>query len=242
MSISPDPLSFDLDMSQGESKSKSFSISNVGGGTLTWKVSADKQWIDISPTSGTESAKVTININTAGLNPGVYKGTITITSNVGTRTGSINLKIAKPPELSVSGSLSFNFGNMSAGELNSRAFSISNAGGGNLTWSISDDQPWITMNPASGTNSGTVTVSVGTSGLSSGSYSGTITITSNGGNKKGNVNLNIASTLQASIIYSNNSQDFPSGQCINLDTGLMYCGYDYDIVEPLNAQRAELRH
>jgi len=27
--------------------------------------------------------------------------------------------------------------------------------------------------------------------------------------------------------------DFPSGQCLNLDNGQVYCGFDYDIVTPL---------
>jgi uncharacterized repeat protein (TIGR02543 family) len=38
------------------------------------------------------------------------------------------------------------------------SFTISNSGGGTLNWNVSPDANWITVNPASGTNSGTVIV------------------------------------------------------------------------------------
>jgi hypothetical protein len=89
---------------------------------------------------------------------------------------------------------SFNFGTLNAGASGSRTFSISNTGGGTLTWSVSADQPWITINPTSGANSGTVAININTAGLSPGSYSGTIAVTSNGGTKTGSISLNIPAT------------------------------------------------
>lgn len=80
---------------------------------------------------------------------------------------------------------------MDAGETASRTISISNAGDGTLEWSVSYDKPWITVNPTSGTNSGTITLDINTAGMSQGSYTGTITVISNGGTKTGSVNLNI---------------------------------------------------
>ncbi len=80
---------------------------------------------------------------------------------------------------------------MNSGEASSLSISISNVGSGTLTWSVIDDQPWIILNPTTGTNSGTVEVKINTAGLSPGSYAGTIMITSNGGTKKGSINLNI---------------------------------------------------
>jgi len=35
------------------------------------------------------------------------------------------------------------------------------------------------------------------------------------------------------VIASGVGIDFPSGQCLNLDNGQVYCGFDYDIVTPL---------
>jgi len=54
---------------------------------------------------------------------------------------------------------------------------VSNAGKGTLSWAITSTVPWLTVSPASGTNSGQVTVSVNTSGLSAGTYSGVLAVT-----------------------------------------------------------------
>ena len=102
------------------------------------------------------------------------------------------VKIESTPLLSVSPDpLSFNLGTMYAGGTSSHVFSIKNTGGKNLTWAISSDKLWMTMNPTSGTNSDDVVLNINTKGLNPGSYSGTFTVTSNGGTKKGTVSLNI---------------------------------------------------
>lgn len=83
-------------MKVGETSSRDLSISNAGGGTLTWTVGADQRWINVYPQSGTNSDTVTINIDTADLSPGSYTGTITVTSNGGTMIGEIFLTIPSP--------------------------------------------------------------------------------------------------------------------------------------------------
>jgi hypothetical protein len=94
------------------------------------------------------------------------------------------------PELSVNPDpLDLNYSTMDEGDTDSRTFSISNTGNQTLEWSISDNQPWITVNPTSGINSGEVIVTVNTVKLKPGDYSGIITIESNGGNKNGTINL-----------------------------------------------------
>jgi hypothetical protein len=101
LSVSPDPPSFNFDSAAGY---QAFSISNTGGGTLSWNVRADQPWwIKVYPESGTGSGTVTININTADLVPGNYKGTITVTSNGGVKTGSIYLNLASAPSQPVDG-------------------------------------------------------------------------------------------------------------------------------------------
>src|SRR4029077_10851668 len=54
--------------------------------------------------------------------------------------------------------------------------SISNTGGGTLSWSASDNAAWLTLSPASGTGNGTVTLTATTGTLTAGSYSGTVTL------------------------------------------------------------------
>jgi uncharacterized delta-60 repeat protein len=57
---------------------------------------------------------------------------------------------------------------------------IWNAGDGTLSWSVSGNATWLSLNPASGTNSGTVAVSVNIAGLTAETYNATITITATG--------------------------------------------------------------
>ncbi len=105
LSVSPDPLSFNFDISRAAGAGyQIFSIYNIGGGTLSWSVRTDHPlWIKVYPESGIGSGTVTININTNNLIPGKYQGTITITSNGGVKTGSINLNLMPAPSRIVDG-------------------------------------------------------------------------------------------------------------------------------------------
>jgi hypothetical protein len=95
LSVAPDPPSFNFDISSAGPRYQDFYIFNSGGGTLSWNVRTDQPWwIKVYPESGTYSGTITININTADLVPGKYKGTTTVTSNGGVKTGSIYLNLA----------------------------------------------------------------------------------------------------------------------------------------------------
>lgn len=61
-----------------------------------------------------------------------------------------------------------------------QSLSITNTGGGTLNWSASDDAPWLTVAPTSGTAPSSATLSVNTTGLAAGTYNGTITISATG--------------------------------------------------------------
>ncbi len=104
LSVAPDPPSFNFDISSAGAIYQTFYISNTGGGTLSWNVRADQPWwIKVYPESGTGSGDVTITINTAGLVPGKYTGTITITSNGGVKTGNVYLNLVSAPSQTVDG-------------------------------------------------------------------------------------------------------------------------------------------
>ena len=86
-----------------------------------------------------------------------------------------------------------------------QTLAITNNGGGNLIWQVSDDAAWLTVrrNLQGQETSGTETagqsstppleVSVNTAGMSAGTYSATISVTSNGGNANIPVTLTISS-------------------------------------------------
>ena len=58
-----------------------------------------------------------------------------------------------------------------------QTLTINNQGGGTLSWRASENAPWLTLSPASGTGNGTVTFTVATGTLTPGSYTGTVTVT-----------------------------------------------------------------
>lgn len=63
----------------------------------------------------------------------------------------------------------------------SQSISVSNSqAGSTLTWSVSASQPWITVTPTSGTNNGTINVTVNGTGLTVGAHTGLLTITAVG--------------------------------------------------------------
>jgi hypothetical protein len=68
-----------------------------------------------------------------------------------------------------------------------QTFKISNTTGSSLNWSISKNQNWLNVNPMSGKDSGTITVSVNTTNLDVGTYSDVISVIFSGSTKTINV-------------------------------------------------------
>ncbi|MEW6729915.1 MAG: S8 family serine peptidase [Acidobacteriota bacterium] len=88
---------------------------------------------------------------------------------------------AAQPSIGVSpASLSFT---ATAGGANpaNQTLNITNAGGGGaFTWNVSDNAPWLTLSPTSGTTPSSTTASVNISGLAAGTYNATITVSATG--------------------------------------------------------------
>jgi beta-propeller repeat-containing protein/BACON domain-containing protein len=67
---------------------------------------------------------------------------------------------------------------------------IDNCGTGNLNWTASDDQTWLSCSPASGTNSGALNVTVSQAGLPAGTHTGKVVISDpNASNSPYNINV-----------------------------------------------------
>ena len=77
--------------------SKTFTISNSGGGTLNWSVTDNRAWMSVSPTSGQNSGTVTVTVSRSGLSAGTYTGTITVSDANATnspRTVSVTMQVS----------------------------------------------------------------------------------------------------------------------------------------------------
>lgn len=94
--VSPASFTFSATAGGANPANQSLSISNTGGGTLTWSASTNTTWLSVSPTSGTAPSTTTVSVNIAGLAVGTYNGTITITA-----TGASNSPLNVPVTLTV---------------------------------------------------------------------------------------------------------------------------------------------
>ena len=162
---------------------KSFSMNNRGGSSLNWWIAVNRNWIVVMESSGSitsETETITVTVNRQGLNPGMHDGLITVNSNGGSRTIPVTMIVPdEEPVLSVYPT-SLNFGENSQ----QLVINISNNGGGSLNWNITDNQPWITISPVSGSTMAGVNpvdVTVSRDGMNAGTHSGLITVSSNGG-------------------------------------------------------------
>ncbi|MFA6469258.1 MAG: carboxypeptidase regulatory-like domain-containing protein [Bacteroidota bacterium] len=204
LSVVPAILAFDSIQS-----SASLSIANVGGGALNWVVSKNQDWINTSISSGIDNSQVEVSINRTGLNGGTHSGNILIQSNGGDINLPVTMKVpyAPSPILDITPTiLSFD------STKSQLSFVVKNKGAEILTWNVNSTDGWISINPKTGTNQGTVIITVDRNLLNGGTHSGTIIITSNGGNAQINANVIAAPTnpkmfLNVSTIEFNEKGD-----------------------------------
>ncbi len=84
--------------------SQSLEVWNSGAGTLAFSISADANWLSVTPTVGTSAGEhrlITVNYSTSTLSVGVYRATINITAPAAT-----NSPVQISVELTVTGVVS----------------------------------------------------------------------------------------------------------------------------------------
>lgn len=182
--IGASPTSFSFAATQGGANpaSQTLTITNTGGGTLSWTLSETISWLTLSRTSGSGNASVTLSVTTGTLQAGTYGGTITISA---TGASSVVIPVtftvasAPVPVIRVNPT-SLTFAAMEGTTPPTQTFTVTNGGGGTLRWSIRNNRAWIAHTPLDGTGNVTVTVGVVTTGLLPGTYTGSITVAAEG--------------------------------------------------------------
>ncbi|HPD29733.1 MAG TPA: hypothetical protein PLL20_07040 [Phycisphaerae bacterium] len=102
--IERSPATLSPSCTQGSNAaSQSFTVRNSGGGTLSYSITDNMNWLSVTPTSGTstgETDTITVNYTTSSLTPGTYNGAITITASGATnspQTIPVTLTVTAPP-------------------------------------------------------------------------------------------------------------------------------------------------
>jgi hypothetical protein len=142
----------------------------------------DTHWtIPVSEPTGYYSIEVTITVYETSLQGPTVVKTDEVDNYFWVAGGPPN----PAPILSVSPT-SLDFGTSET----QKSLSIANNDGGTLTWSISSNKAWLTVNPTSGQGNANIVVNVNRNGLSSGD-TGIIMVTSNGGSQTVSVTVSV---------------------------------------------------
>ena len=206
--VSPSTLSFSGVAGGSNPATQNATVSNAGTGTLSWTASSNQSWLTVSPASGTNSGTLTIGANIGSLSAGTYSGTVTVAGNGYSQSVAVTFTVTAGPSLSISTTaLSFS-GSVGGANPASQTASVSNSGGGTLSWTASSSQSWLAVSPASGTNSGTLTIGTSVASLSAGTYNGTITVSGGGSSKTIAVSLTVSAAAAPSLSLSTTSLSF----------------------------------
>ncbi len=231
--LSPTSLSFSATRLGPNPANQTISLTNGGDDTLSWTASSNSAWLLVSPASGTGNATLTASVDVTGLTAGTYNGIITVTdagASNSPQTVAVTLTVTPIPRSIVlnPATLSFSATRLGPNPAN-QTIALTNGGDGDLSWTASSNQSWLTVSPASGTGNATLTASVNTTGLTAGTHTATITVTDAGATNSPQT-VSVALTLapaQRSIVLSPTSLSFsatrlgpnPSNQSISLTNG-----------------------
>lgn len=219
LAVSPQAITFNYLTGSATPAAQGVSITNSGGGTLTWSATASAPWLSIAPASGTAPSTLSVLVSPAGLSAGAYTGTVRISAADASNSPAsvtVTLTVASAPAtpaLAVSPqALSFNYMTGSTSPA-AQGVSITNNGGGTLAWTASSSASWLSVSPASGTAPSAPSVLVSPSGLSAGTYAGSVQISAAGiPSQTLSVTLTVTNTSSApSIVSVVNAASFVSG-------------------------------
>jgi uncharacterized protein (TIGR03437 family) len=191
LNIPAAPLSFTYNVGGANPSPQNVNVTATSG-TLAYTLatSANTPWLSV-PSTGSTSAPFAVSMNPAGLAPGIYNGSVTVTGNTGgsgVQTIPVTFKVTSDPTfLPGFTSLSFPYQNGQAIPA-SVQLKIASSTGAPLNFTATPGETtcvasnWLILNGTAGTavtgsTDAALVVSVNPSGLAAGSCTGSITFT-----------------------------------------------------------------
>jgi mannan endo-1,4-beta-mannosidase len=136
---------------------------------VSWTVTDNQTWLSASPTSGANNGSFSVSAS-ANTGTAARTGTVTVTGGGLTRTIAVTQAAPSANNLTVSAS---------SLSLAAAASSASVSVTANVSWTVTDDQSWLSASPTSGSNNGSFSVSTATNGGAA-ARTGTVTVTGGG--------------------------------------------------------------
>lgn len=215
ISASPSPsagLTFTVGAGATASAAQTITVSSTPV-ALTFTASAATasggNWLSVSPSSGTTTGTVQVSVNAGSLAVGTYSGTVTITAAGATGspiTYPVTLNVVSPITITATPAvLSFAaILNASAPAAQTVQVGVTAASGATgtsfpftTTVSTATGGNWLSVTPTSGTEPGSLSVSVNPTGLAAGTYAGTISISSSSTNGATPATVNVTLSVSA---------------------------------------------
>jgi len=153
-----------------------FSVSNTGTGTMNWTATESSPWVSITGGAwGTDSGTITVSYSA---NSGDARMAEIVVTADGATNSPITITMNQASGLQPVLSATPTSRSVSSGS-GTTTFSVSNTGTGTMNWTASESSSWLSITGgASGTDSGTITVSY--SANSGGARTADIVVTAEG--------------------------------------------------------------
>lgn len=183
LAVTPGEVRDSANAGSGEVRHADVSITNTGGGSMTWSASDHSDWIHLDPHSGDVPGTLSIALDPSDLGPGIYEGDVTVIAKNAADSQFTTIPVTfvvVRPGLSVSPLTIEHATNVNSNATFSDNIAVTNSGTGTLSWSASSSKPWLTLGTTSGTGNGSIAVQINTAGLGGGTYHDDVVITAPG--------------------------------------------------------------
>jgi hypothetical protein len=206
---------------------KNITLTNTGGGRVTWSAQSDAPWLTLSPGNGTFSGNtvVVVTVNRANLAPQAYVGHLLFTQNGGSaQTLAVSMTVDTTAANLILSTASLTFGGTPAQSPAGQTIVIQNNGGQPLNWTAGNATMgggnWLSVTPASGlldaNTSAILTVNVDTRQMALGTYQGSLSFSYAAGQaQQVAITLNVTPPPQPAMQISQQSLSFSTTQGTN---------------------------
>ena len=178
MALSEDTLYFVAHEGIAGVQYKNITISNLGQGSLNWKIISRPYWVSVNPDSGSAPATVSLAVEASIVPAGDYLQPVIVGSPGGMNIAdTVWLKLtvlANTPEIMVSPNSIYAL--VDASQEFSMSILVSNIGGGSLSWSATTPDYWLKFDPSTGSDNETIHLSAVDSLFAPGLYTGSLTV------------------------------------------------------------------
>jgi len=232
-----------------------FTVRNIGcagGSSIGWTAATDRNWISVSPASGSlnigqsRDVEVCVNANAANLPPGTHVCNVTFTNTTdgcGNTSRSVTLTVDGPGCLAVSPAGPFASSACEGAEPNpgSKTYTINNTGGAScppISWSATPDGDWVDVTPSQGQLAGganrnvVLSLNSNAQGLSEGTHECIVTF-ANMTNGCGDTSRNVSLAIDV-------PPDMPAGPSPQDDADTVSTGTTLDWADASGATKYDL--